>query len=191
MITTLFLILAIITTLSIYIETRNISRLSSHQGIKLINQAFLFLSLAYITAFLTSTSSLNIAKLSILTALTQPLQTYLFTIAALYLAASLFWKNQKKDASPLHIIALLTTILNNFNEILPLVLTAIYAITAIQAYTNYEKKKTTFSQFYLMAIALLLTSSILTLINFSELTSQAMTIAAFSIFLYGTLKTIK
>ena len=191
MITTLFQILAIILTTSIYIKTRKISTLSSHQGINLINSAFLFFSLAYITTFLIQTASLNIARQSILQALTSPIQTYLFTIAALYLAASLFWKNQKKETSPLHIIALLVTVLSNFTSILTLTLTTIYAITTIQAYTNYQKKKTPFSQIYLIAIALLLISQILTLINFAPITPQSMTITAFSIFLYGTLKIIK
>ncbi len=189
--TTLFQIIAIILTSSIYIKTRHISKLSSHQGIRLINQAFLFFAISFTIAFLTSTSSLSVSKSAILYSLSQPIQTYFLTIAALYLSASLFWKNQKRDPSPLHIIALLITILNITTNILPLTLTAIYAYSSLTAYTNYTEKKTTFSQFYLIAITLLLTSNILQLLNFPFLISHSMIIAAFSIFLYGTLKTIK
>jgi hypothetical protein len=191
MITQIFQILAIIITLSIYLKTKKISRLSNHKGIRLINSSFLFFALFYIISFLISSSSLSFSKLSILNALASPFQTYLITIAALYLSASIFWKNSKKDKTQLHIIALLVVILNNFTNILTLTLIVIYTYTSITAYTNYKNKKTTFSQFYLIAIALLLTSNILTLINFSSTTTQAMTITAFSIFLYGTLKTIK
>jgi len=191
MITTIFYILAITTTLSIYLKTKKISTLSNHQGIKLTNQAFLFFALAYIIQFLTSSTSLPISKLSILQALTQPVQIYLFTIAALYLSTSIFWKNSQHDKTPLHMIALLVTILSNFTNVLTLTLITIYAYTTIKSYINYQTKKTNFSEFYLIAIVLLLTSNTLNLLNFSLLTSQAMTTTAFTIFLYGTLKTIK
>ncbi|MBS3087256.1 hypothetical protein J4226_01560 [Candidatus Pacearchaeota archaeon] len=189
MITTLFLILAIITTLSIYIKTKKIKTLSQHQGIRLYNQAFLFFAISYILQFLTSTSSLTIAKLSILQALTSPIQTYLFVVAALYLSASLFWKNKTKNQSQLHIIALLVVILNNFTEILTLTLITIYTYSTIVAYTNYQTKKSTFSQLYLIAIFLLVLAN-LSSIFYNLYSSYSMTITAFSIFLYGTLKTI-
>lgn len=192
MITTIFLILAIITTLSIYIKTHKISKLSTHQGIQLTNQAFLFFALAYIVQFLTSSSSLPISKSAILYTLAQPIQTYLTILAALYLSASLFWKDSQNDKSPLHIIALLVAILNNFTNVLTLTLTAIYTYTTITAYTNYQIKKTNFSQVHLIAIVLLLTSNLILLLTpYSLFPSQAMTITAFSIFLYGTHKTIK
>ena len=189
--TTLFHVLAIIITLSIYFKTAKISKLSSHQGIHLHNKAFLFFALFYILAFISTTTSLSFSKLSILVALTSPIQTYLITIAALYLSASLFWKNSKQDKTPLHVLALLITIINNFTQILPQALIVIYAFTSITSYTNYSIKKTKFSQVHLIAISLLLLSSIISLTNSLLLTSQAMTITAFSIFLYGTLKTIK
>ncbi len=191
MITTIFLILAIILTTSTYIKTRKISRLSAHQGIRLTNQAFLFFAIAYTIAFITSTTTLPFFKLAILKFFAIPIQTYLLTLAALYLAVSLFWKNSVKDVAPLHIIALLTLILNNFTNILPLTLTAIYSITAIKSYENYTTKKTIFSQSHLIAISLLALANLIIFITFQSITSQAMTLTAFSIFLYGTLKTIK
>lgn len=196
MITTLYLIAAITITLSTYLKTQKISRLSSHPGIRLINSSFLFFAIYFTISFLFSSSNLPFSKLAILSSLASPIQTYLITIASLYLAASLFWKDKKKDKTPLHTIALIVVILTaqplipNSN-LLELTLIVIYAYTSITAYTNYQVKKTPFSQIYLIAIALLLTSNILTLINSAIITAQAMTLTAFAIFLYGTLKTIK
>ncbi len=191
MLTLIFLIAAIIITASIYLKTHKISKLSSHQGIRLTNQAFFLFALAYIISLLAIISPLSISKASILQALSVPIKTYLFTAAALYLSASLFWKDSKHDKAPLHIITLLVVILNNFTNILPLALTAIYTFTSIQAYTNYQTKKTKFSQVHLISIALLTLANLILTVNYSLLTTQLMTITAFSIFLYGTLKTIK
>jgi len=190
MITTLYLTLALILTTTIYLKTQKISNLSTHQGIQLINKSFLFLSIAYLLQILITTSTLPFSKLAIFNALTNPVATYLFTISALYLSTSLFWKNQTKDSTPLHSLAILITILNNFTNILPLVLTAIYTFTAFKAYENYTFKKTIFSQSLLIAIALLALAS-LSSIFYNLSSSYAMNLTAFSIFLYGTLKTMK
>jgi hypothetical protein len=188
MITTILQLLTLLLTTTIYLKTKKIATLSNHQGINLINTAFLLFTLYYLISLTTTLISLPISKTAILLALTSPIQTYLLTAAALHLSASLFWKGTKHNSTPLHIIALLVVVISNFTNILTLTLITIYAYTTIIAYTNYQSKKTTFSQIYLIAIFLLLLSSITSHFSLPTAYSNAMTLTAFAVFLYGTMK---
>jgi len=191
LITIIFLTIAITLTASIYLKSQKISKLSSHKGISSISKAFLFLTITYTLQLSTKLLTLSISSKSILITLLEPIQIYLFTISALYLTTSMFWKNSQKDSTILHAIAILTAIISNFTETLALALTVIYALASVKAHENYCLKKTIFSQAHLIAFSLLTLANLTLFLEISPISNQAMTIAAFAIFLYGTLKSAK
>ncbi len=188
----------IMSSLMIYLATKEIHDLSGHRGIGYFRNAFLFFAIAFFFRFMTRylITELNIARfLNIhpvfLAIATSFVFLYASTMAMFYLIYSLMWERIDKDhkwVSLLHVLALLIagiSILSIENVMILLVVQAIvFLFIAMESYRSYAKSRrkrkifNTYVIYYLLFVFWILNIIDILIPNFLQFTQVVVYIAS-------------